>query len=228
MGQVHASRGCLPPLSPALRSERWIVAELARRTLGTKDGLPWSQWADDTAAVRAVIGRVVPGFAPYEERLAGDDLELPIPPRERVFGTASGRARFTVQEPTPLPVAAGQLVLTSVRSHDQFNTAVFGLGDRYRGVSCERQVLFMSSLDMEDRGIAAEDAVEVVSQSLGRELISSPLHAVPYNLPRGAVAAYFPEANVSVPADVVDPESGTPAFKSVVVTVRRVAGRDYS
>ena len=211
-----------------MRSERWIVAELARLTLGEEERLPWAQWADDTAAVRAVIGRVVPGFAPYEERLTGDDLELPIPPRQRIFGTASRRARFTVQEPTPLPVTADQFVLTSVRSHDQFNTAVFGLGDRYRGVSGERHVLFMSSLDMEDRGIAAEDTVEVVSQSLGRELVSHPLHAVPYDIPRGAVAAYFPEANSVIPADVVDPESGTPAFKSVVVTVRRVAGRDYS
>jgi anaerobic selenocysteine-containing dehydrogenase len=175
--------------------------------------------------VRATIARVVSGFAPYEERLTGGGFGLPIPPRERVFGEPGRRARFTVQEPTALAVAPDQLVLTSIRSHDQFNTAVFGLGDRYRGVAHERNVLFMHSLDMDDRGIAADSVVEVVSTSLGRELVSHPLHALPYDLPRGAVAAYFPEANCVIPADVVDPESGTPAYKSVVVTVRPVARR---
>lgn len=219
MGRVHATRGCAPPASPDLAAESWIVARLAREALGPSDALPWELLANDVPAVRGLIARVVPGFERFEERLPRG-FTLPIPARERRFGGPDGKARFTVQEPEPLPVGAGELLLTDVRSHDQFNTAVYGLDDRYRGVRRERNVLFMNRTDMEERGLAPEQAVVVTATSLGREIASRPLHAVPYDLPRGCVAAYFPEANAVVPAGVVDEASGTPAYKSVVVTVR--------
>jgi anaerobic selenocysteine-containing dehydrogenase len=144
---------------------------------------------------------------------------LPNPARERRFGLPDGRARFTVQT-FGKPLVADRFLLTTVRSHDQFNTSVFGLNDRYRGVHNKRRIILINPLDMQELGIVPEQ--EVVLESLGydRARRSRLFQAIPYDIPRGCVAAYFPEANVVVPIDHGDPESGTPASKAVPVTIR--------
>jgi molybdopterin-dependent oxidoreductase alpha subunit len=221
MAVVQASRGVLEPASPALLSEPRIVARLARATLGNRSDVPWEELASDYDLVRDAIERVIPIFERYNERarVAGG-FYLPSTARERRFLTATGTARFTVH---PLPAFAlepGQLVLTTVRAHDQFNTTVYAPNDRYRGVRNGRRVLFMHPDDMRERGLAAEAAVDITSHHGGMERHARRFLVVPYDVPRGCAAAYFPEANVLVPHDHVAAGSNTPASKAVIVTVK--------
>ncbi|HEU4628709.1 MAG TPA: FdhF/YdeP family oxidoreductase [Gemmatimonadaceae bacterium] len=222
MGVVQASRGVLAPASPELRSEPAIVAGLARATLGARSTVDWAWLAADYDRIRDAIERVVPGFARYNERVRQPGgFALPNAARERDFRTPAGRAVFTVH---PLPratLAPGQLLLTTVRSHDQFNTTVYAPHDRYRGIHGGRRVLFLNAEDMRERGLAAGDAVDVTSHHDGQCRVARRFRAVPYDIPRGCAAAYFPEANVLVPVGSVAEGSDTPTSKSVVVTVER-------
>ena len=215
-GRVQASRGTATPASPLLKSEVEIVTGFARAALGDAGGIPWSWLEKDYALVRDLVARVVPGFEDFERRVrAPGGFFVPNPPREGTFPTPSGRALLTVN---PLPastLAPGELVLTTVRSHDQFNSTVFGLDDRYRGIRGERAVLLMNADEVRERGFAAEQLVDLTSAAGTLRH----LHVIPYDLPRGTVAAYFPEANAVVPAGHVDPATGTPASKSVPVRV---------
>ena len=220
MAIVQASRGVLDPASPALLSEPRIVARLARATLGSRSTVPWEELAGDYDAIRDAIERVIPIFERYNERVrVPGGFHLPNAARERHFLTATGKARFTVH---PLPAIAlepGQLILTTVRAHDQFNTTVYAPNDRYRGVRHGRRVVFMHPDDMRERGLAAESAVDITSYHGGEERHARRFRVVPYDVPRGCAAAYFPEANVLVPHDHVAAGSNTPASKAVVVTV---------
>ena len=145
---------------------------------------------------------------------------LPNAARERRFVTATGKANFTAHPLPRLTLAACELLLTTVRSHDQFNTTVYAPDDRYRGVRGGRRVLFMNVDDMRSRGLAAGAAVDVESSWCGRTRRARRFRVVPYDIPAGCVAAYFPEANVLVPVDAVAERSNTPISKSVPVTVR--------
>jgi molybdopterin-dependent oxidoreductase alpha subunit len=224
MGIVQASRGVLPPASPELLSEPAIVARLARATLGSRGDVAWEALAGDYDRIRDAIERVIPGFERYNERVrAPGGFHLPNAARDRVFRTATGRARFTVH---PLParaLAPGQLVLTTVRAHDQFNTTVYAPNDRYRGIRGGRRVIFLHPDDIRERNLAAEVAVDITSHHGGESRCARNFRVVPYDIPRGCAAAYFPEANVLVPHDHVAAGSNTPASKAIVVTVRRAA-----
>jgi molybdopterin-dependent oxidoreductase alpha subunit len=217
MSVVNPSRGTLEPVSKMLRSETAIVCELARRTLG--DGLPWRELGGDYSAIRARIERCVPGFEDYERRLAGGGFTLPHPPRdERRFPTATGRARFTVNEIAAIEVPPGRLLLQSLRSHDQFNTTIYGLNDRYRGIRAGRRVVLVNAQDLEALGIEDGAVVDIVSEwGDGVERRIERFRTVAYPTARGCAAAYFPEANALVPLDATAEISGTPASKSVVV-----------
>ncbi|MGH7296022.1 MAG: molybdopterin dinucleotide binding domain-containing protein, partial [Polyangiaceae bacterium] len=225
MGIVHASRGSLQPAGPALLSETRIVARLARATLGDRaPRIDWEALADDYDRIRELIARVVPGCEGYVEKVrrpAG--FRLRNGARERAWDTASGKARFTVHELPEHRLAPGQLLMMTVRSHDQYNTTVYGLDDRYRGVLGGRRVVLMSAADLEERGLRAGDLVDLTSHSAEGERRAEGFSAVPYAIPRGCCATYFPEANVLVPLGVVARKSNTPASKSVVVTVARPA-----
>jgi molybdopterin-dependent oxidoreductase alpha subunit len=220
MAVVQASGGVLEPASPELLSESRIVARLARATLGSRSAVPWEELAGDYDAIRDAIERVIPIFERYNERVrVPGGFHLPNSARERQFLTATGKARFTVHA---LPTAAlepGQLILTTVRAHDQFNTTVYAPNDRYRGVRHGRRVLFMHPDDMRERGLSAEAAVDITSHHAGTQRHARRFRVVPYDVPRGCAAAYFPEANVLVPHDHVAAGSNTPASKAVVVTV---------
>jgi molybdopterin-dependent oxidoreductase alpha subunit len=219
MSVVHSSRGTLSPASPALRSEVAIVCGLARRVLGRSDPTPWEAMASDYAAVRESISRVVPGFEDFERRVARPGgFVLPHPPRDELrFPTPSGKALFTVNPVEVLRVLPGRLILQTVRSHDQFNTTIYGMDDRYRGIHGGRRVVFVNPDDLAELGIADASVVDVVSEWADGDRRAVDFRVVAYPTARGCAAAYFPETNVLVPLDHTAEISGTPASKSVVV-----------
>ncbi|WP_307864870.1 FdhF/YdeP family oxidoreductase [Myceligenerans salitolerans] len=166
MSVVHSSRGTLRPASDLLRSEPAIVADLARRVLGDDDPAPWAEFGDDYSRIRESISRVVPGFEDFERRVAEPGgFVLPHPPRDaRRFPTATGRARFTVNPLDVVRVPEGRLLLQTVRSHDQFNTTVYGQDDRYRGVTGGRRVVFVNPHDLAELGVTDGQTVDLVSE----------------------------------------------------------------
>jgi anaerobic selenocysteine-containing dehydrogenase len=180
---------------------------------------------DDYAVIRKHIEHVVPGFQAFEERVrAPGGFTLPRPPHDsRTFATDNGKAHLTVNPPTTVDVPEGHLLLQTVRSHDQFNTTIYGLNDRYRGIKGGRKVVFVNPDDLSELGLADGDTVDVISDYDGHERRAKAFRAVSYPTTKGCVAAYFPEANVLVPLDSVAEVSNTPASKSVVVRLERAA-----
>jgi molybdopterin-dependent oxidoreductase alpha subunit len=219
MSVVHASRGNLAPASPDLRSEVAIISGLARRVLGPDDDTPWEAFAEDYAVIRDRISRVVPGFGDFETRIADPGgFVLPHPPRDdRRFPTATGLAVFTANPLDVLRVPPGRLVLQTIRSHDQFNTTIYGKDDRYRGVRGGRRVVFVNPDDLAERGIADGDTVDLVSEWSDHDRRASGFRVVAYPSAAGCAAAYYPETNVLVPLDHTADVSGTPASKSLIV-----------
>lgn len=218
MSVVHSSRGHLAPVSTNLRSEPVIVAEIAQR-LFADHPIAWVEAVSDYDVIRDHIAAVIPGFADFNTRVRKPNgFVLPNPPRdERRFATESGRAHFTVNEQIELEIPEGHLLLQTIRSHDQFNTTVYGMDDRYRGVSGARDVIFVNPQDLEDRGLRDGSRVDVVSVAEDGERRMRFVTALAYPTPRGCAAAYFPEANVLVPLDATAAESNTPASKSVII-----------
>lgn len=230
MGIVHASRGDRRPAGPGLRSEPWIVSRLgaaleAAGAIEPTVGLDWSGIAGDYAEIRRHIEAVVPGFEDYEGRIARPDgFSLPNGPRERDFSGVpggGGRARFTVNGVPSIDDPPGTLRMMTIRSHDQFNTTVYGLDDRYRGIRGERRVVFMSAEDLAARGITPGDRVDLESEAAGRVRRVESWIALDYPIPAGCCATYFPEANPLVPLEVRAEGSLTPASKLVHIRVGR-------
>lgn len=221
MGVVHRSHGRLEPASPDLRSEVAIIAGLALALFGDEHSVPWREMAADYDRIRDSISRVVPGCADYNRKVRQPGgFYLPNNIRELDFTKVGGRAKLSVNALETIPLESDQLLLMTIRSHDQFNTTVYDLNDRYRGIQGERRIVFMNREDMADRGIVAEQPVDLTSYFQGEERLARLFLAVPYDLPRGCAAAYFPEANVLVPLDSVARISNTPTSKSIVIRVR--------
>ncbi|OKK19114.1 hypothetical protein AMK16_13215 [Streptomyces sp. CB00455] len=220
MGMVHASRGNLAPASPHLLSEPAIVARMARAVLGEGSRTPWEEFEGDYAAIRDRIARVVPGFEDFNARAARPGgFRLPHAPRdERRFPTATGKANFTAA-PVEYPrVPAGRLLLQTLRSHDQYNTTIYGLDDRYRGITAGRRVVMVHPQDAAELGLADGSYADLVSEwKDGVERRAPGFRVVHYPTARGCAAAYYPETNVLVPLDATADTSNTPASKSVVV-----------
>ncbi|WP_276203814.1 molybdopterin dinucleotide binding domain-containing protein, partial [Streptomyces albus] len=220
MGMVHASRGRLAPASPHLLSEPVIVARLARTVLGGKSATPWEELADDYALIRDRIARVVPGFEDFNAKVARPGgFALPHAPRdERRFPTATGKANFTAA-PVEYPrVPEGRLLLQTLRSHDQYNTTVYGLDDRYRGIKNGRRVVLVRPQDALRLGLPDGSYADLTSEwSDGRERVARGFRVVHYPTAPGCAAAYYPETNVLVPLDATADTSNTPASKSVVI-----------
>jgi molybdopterin-dependent oxidoreductase alpha subunit len=219
MGLVHSSRGRLPPASPHLLSEVSIVSRLARHLLGRDDAVDWAAMEADYDLVRDRIARVIPGFEEYNRRVREPGgFALPNGPRDaRRFDTPTGKAVFSLNPPTVATAPPGRLVLMTVRSHDQFNTTVYGLDDRYRGISKGRRVVFVGEDDLADLGLGDGQVVDLVSEHADGERRAEAFRVVAYPISRGTCAAYFPEANVLVPLDSTAEGSNTPTSKSVVV-----------
>jgi molybdopterin-dependent oxidoreductase alpha subunit len=229
MGMVHLSRGRLEPASGQLLSEVAIVTRLAE-ALFPGTGLPgdevdWAGMRADYDVVRDHIARVVPGFDDFNARVQRPGgFALPHPPRDhREFPTATGKARFTVNPVDVLSVPPGHLLLQTVRSHDQFNTTIYGLDDRYRGIRSGRRVVFVNPDDLVSLGLVDGEHVDLVSVWSDGERRAEDFRVVPYATAPGCAAAYFPETNVLVPLDSVAKVSNTPASKSVVVRLEQRA-----
>ncbi|MFG2866330.1 FdhF/YdeP family oxidoreductase [Streptomyces sp. NPDC048338] len=225
MGLVHASRGNLPPASPHLLSEPAIVARMARAVLGTASATPWEEFEQDYATVRDRIARVVPGFTDFNARLARNPggFALPHAPRdERRFPTATGKANFTAA-PVEYPrVPEGRLLLQTLRSHDQYNTTIYGLDDRYRGIRGGRRVVLVHPEDAAALGLADGAYADLVGEwTDGSERRAPGFRVVHYPTARGCAAAYYPETNVLVPLESTADVSNTPASKSVIVRLEQ-------
>ena len=219
-GVVHQSHGVLEPASEHLRSEPAIVAGMAAATLGARSGVDWAGLTGDYDRIRQHIEHVVPGFTQYNKRVREPGgFYLPNGPRQGSFPTPSKRARFTVHAIARHALAAGQLLLTTLRSHDQFNTTIYGEDDRYRGVYGGRRVVFLNAEDIGELGLAADQWVDLVSHFGAERRRAERFKVVPYSIPRGCAAAYYPETNVLVPVGSVAVGSNQPASKSVVITL---------
>jgi molybdopterin-dependent oxidoreductase alpha subunit len=221
MGVVQMSRGSLEPASPQLLSEPQIVARLARATLGDRTTVNWEELVNDYDQIRTLIERVVPGFENYKIRVREPGgFYLPNSARERVFNTASGKAAFTIHQLPDHDLKPDQFLMMTIRSHDQFNTSVYSLNDRYRGIHNGRRVVFLNKDDMRLAGLHPQQVVDLVSHFEGEQRVAHRFVVVPYDIPRRCAATYFPEANVLVPVRSVAEKSNTPASKSVVISIR--------
>jgi molybdopterin-dependent oxidoreductase alpha subunit len=221
MAVVQASRGFLRPASPQLLSEPAIVAGLARATLGPRTTIDWEGLISDYDRIRELIDRVIPGFENYNQRVRQPGgFYLPNAARDRVFKTPKGKAIFTVH---PLPaheLKPGQLLMMTIRSHDQFNTTIYGLNDRYRGIHNGRRVVLLNREDMHNAGVKEGQMVDLTSHFEGEERVAHRFAVVAYDIPRLCAATYFPEANVLVPLGSVAEKSNTPASKSVIISIK--------
>jgi molybdopterin-dependent oxidoreductase alpha subunit len=218
MSMVHRSAGVLPPASEQLRSEVAIVAGLARALVGYR--LPWEELVGNYDLIRDLISRCIPGFEDFNKRVrTPDGFQLPNVARERTFSTIGGRAKFTVSTPPDLALPPGRLRMMTIRSHDQYNTTIYGLDDRYRGIRGERRVILMNAADMVELGLVERQVVDLVSEWDDGERVAGKFIVVPFELPRKNAATYFPEANSLVPLDSVADRSRTPTSKSVVIRV---------
>ena len=225
MGIIDPSQGFFPPASPDLMSDVAIIANLAHATLGSRTTTHWLGFAADYNLIRDAISRVIPGFENFNARLAKEKFfYLPNAAKQRNFKTSSGKAKLTV---CPIPkhdLKPDEFLLTTIRSHDQFNSTIYGLNDRYRGVFGGRRVLFLNPLDMEARNLRAGQIVDIYSHFEG-EVRKAPRFAiVPYEIARRSAAAYYPEANVLVPVRSVAAKSNCPAFKCIRITLTLADG----
>ncbi|GAA2555298.1 FdhF/YdeP family oxidoreductase [Mycolicibacterium diernhoferi] len=228
MSMVHLSRGSLHPPSDELRSEVAIVCQLARAVLGPDHPVEWEAFTADYNLIRDAIADVVPGCADYNTRVRQPDgFQLPHPPRDsREFHTSTGKANFSIYPLEWVPVPEGRLILQTMRSHDQYNTTIYGLDDRYRGVKGGRRVVFVNPGDIAALGFTDGDRVDLVSEftdAQGRlqERRAADFRVVAYSTPAGNAAAYYPETNPLVPLDHVAARSNTPVSKAVVVRLER-------
>jgi molybdopterin-dependent oxidoreductase alpha subunit len=223
MGIINPSRGFFPPASPDLLSDVAILANLAKVTLGSRTTTNWLGFAADYNLIRDAISRVIPGFENFNARLADEKFfYLPNAAKHRIFKTSSGKAKLSV---CPIPkhdLKPDEFLLTTIRSHDQFNSTIYGLNDRYRGVFDGRRVLFLNPLDMEAGNLEAGQIVDIYSHFEGEVRKAPRFAVVPYAIARRSAAAYYPETNVLIPIRSVAAKSNQPAAKSIRITLRPV------
>ncbi|WP_040806161.1 FdhF/YdeP family oxidoreductase [Nocardia concava] len=224
MSMVHLSTGRLTPVSDQLRSEVAIVCELAQQLFGPDHSVPWAEFQRDYDKIRDAIANVVPGCTDYNAKVRGrNGFQLPHPPRDaREFRTATGKANFAVNDLHWLPVPEGRLILQTLRSHDQYNTTIYGLDDRYRGIHNGRRVVLVNPEDIAALGFAEDELVDVISEfEDGTERKVIAFRLVGYSTPRGNAAAYYPETNPLIPLDHVAERSNTPVSKAVTIRLER-------
>ncbi|MEP6604339.1 MAG: FdhF/YdeP family oxidoreductase, partial [Spartobacteria bacterium] len=220
MGIVNPSRGALEPASEHLRSESAIIAGIAQATLGDRSTVDWRNLVADYGRIRDHIAHVIPGFERFNERIAKNIFYLPNEARDhREFNNGIGKAKFTVH---PIPrneLEPGRYIMMTIRSHDQFNTHIYGLDDRYRGIYNGRRVIFMNAEDVKAAGLQQGELVDLTSHYEGEERTARHFQVAPYDLPRGCTATYFPETNVLVSINSVADRSNTPTSKFVIISV---------
>ena len=219
MSVVHRSKGNLKPASSMLMSEPSLVAELGLRLC--PDVLQWDKFSRNYDSIRDLMAESLDGFEEYNRRVRQENgFLLPNPPRDSCdFDTETGKAMFTVHELPDVKVQKDHFVLMTIRSHDQYNTTIYGLHDRYRGAHGNRRIVFMNALDMSEHGLKTRDIVHITSHYNSELRTSNNWFVVPYEIPRGNLAAYFPEANELVPLDSTATISNTPTSKWIEVSL---------
>jgi len=224
MAVVEGWQGNLQPASPELKSEPAIVVGLAKAVLGSRSArtrVDWDGLLANYDRIRAHIERVVPGFADYNQRARQPGgFYLPNPPRNLEFNTEDSKAHFTVHELPQHDLKPGQFLMMTMRSHDQFNTTIYGQDDRYRGIHNGRRVVFLNPDDIRLDGLHDGQVVDLISHFEGEERIAHRFKIVKYSIPRRCAATYFPETNVLVALRNFADKSNTPASKSVVISIR--------
>ena len=220
MGVIQQSKGILKPVSDTMLSEPIIVCRLAKATLGSNSKINWDQYLQHYDHIRTDIEACIPGFENYNERVRiPGGFYLPNCNRDGSFDTETKKAQFNIATSSPVILKNDELLMMTIRSHDQFNTTIYGLDDRYRGIYNERRVIMMNRQDMTDRGLKEKDVVDLYNYDDGRKRVAHKFIVVPYPIPKGCTATYFPETNVLVPISSVADKSNTPVSKAVVIKV---------
>ena len=221
MLNVQVTHGILEPASEHLQSEPWIVGKLAQAVLKDKSTVDWQAWIDDYDLIRDSISRTVKGCENYNEKVKRPGgFYMPNPPRDGVFPTDTGKAIFKSSKLEKITLEGEQLIMTTIRAHDQFNTAVYELNDRYRGINGSRRVILMNETDIAERGLKQGEVVDITSYFDDGTRHAGSFIVVPYPIPKNCAATYFPEANVLVPLKSVAKNSNCPTSKSVIITVK--------
>ena len=222
MGVVQSSKGVLQPVSGSLLSEPEIVCRLAKATLGERSKVNWDSYLQHYDAIRQDIEKCIPGFENYNERVRKPGgFYLPNCNRDGWFATGSGKAHFNIATQTVQELKENELMMMTIRSHDQFNTTIYGLNDRYRGIYNERRVILMNQGDMNRLGFISGEVVDLYNYHGGIERVAKKFIVVPYPISQGCTATYFPETNVLVPINSVADKSNTPTSKLVLIQVKR-------
>jgi len=222
MGVIQMSKGSLKPVSEHLLSEPSIVCLLAKAVLGERTKANWDQYLQHYDAIRNDIEACIPGFDNYNERVRkAGGFYLPNGAREGTFNTGNQKANFNVADIPRHSLDSGEYWMMTVRSHDQFNTTIYGLDDRYRGVKNERRVIFMHPDDIAAEGLKKNDVVDLYNYADNTERVARKFIVIPFSIPRGCTATYFPETNVLVPIKSVAEKSNTPTSKFVVLKMKK-------
>jgi molybdopterin-dependent oxidoreductase alpha subunit len=227
MGVVQMSKGILEPVSKELLNETQIVCELAKATLGSRSVINWDKFGNSYDAVRDDIGKVIPGFENYNERVRlPGGFYLPNAPREGKFETElfKNKAAFTITQIPDHQMTDDEYMMTTIRSHDQFNTTIYGMQDRYRGIHNERRVIFMNPKDIAKAGFVQGDKVDLFNYYDGVERVARLFVVVPYDIPERNTATYYPEGNVLIPINSTALKSNCPTSKLVFIKIRKHEG----
>jgi molybdopterin-dependent oxidoreductase alpha subunit len=220
MLNVQMSKGIAEPASEHLRSEVWIVGKLAQAVLKNKMRVDWDRMINDYDRIREAISKVVAGCENYNQKVRKDGgFYMPNPPREGTFPTDSGKAKFYSSQIEKIELNEDELLMTTIRSHDQFNTTVYDTNDRYRGISGSRRVILMNEADIAGRGLKQGEVVDITSHFEGETRRAESFIVVRYPIPKTCAATYFPEANPLVPINSVAEKSNCPTSKLVKITV---------
>lgn len=222
MGVVQMSKGNLKPISDTLLSEPVIVARMAQATLGSRSKINWKLYEEDYDFIRNDIELTIPGFENYNQRVRHlGGFYLPNGAREGKFNTLTGKANFNVSDVTFHKLADDELTMQTLRSHDQFNTTIYGLNDRYRGITNERRIIFMNEKDITRLGFKDGDVVDLFNYHDNIERVARKFIIVPFSIPEQCTATYFPETNVLVPIGSTADKSNTPTSKMIILKIRK-------
>lgn len=222
MGVVQMSKGILKPVSDDLMSEPAIVCHLAKATLNGRSVVNWDQYLEHYDHIRTDIERTIPGFEDYNKRVREPGgFYLPNNSRVGKFDTSTQKANFHVADVTVQKLEKDELMMMTIRSHDQFNTTIYGLDDRYRGIHNERRIIFMNQADIYDLGFKNGEVVDLHNYDDGVERIARKFIIVPFAIPRLCSATYFPETNVLVPIKSTAEKSNTPVSKLIVIKLKK-------
>ncbi|MEP7168226.1 MAG: FdhF/YdeP family oxidoreductase, partial [Bacteroidota bacterium] len=222
MGVIQMSKGNLKPISDKLLSEPIIVCRLAKATFDKRSKVSWDLYENNYDSIRSDIEKVIPGFENYNSRVRKlGGFYLPNSARDGKFDTFSGKANFNIGEITNHDLADDEFLMMTIRSHDQFNTTIYGLDDRYRGVFNERRVIYMNSKDISNAGLKKGDIVDLYNYFGGIERVAHKFIVVEFSIPEQCTATYFPETNVLVPINSTAEKSNTPTSKSVIIKIKK-------